>query len=82
MASRGLKGRPKKPKKTSTRSKNGTKGLVGTGDPKFVHEGMDENAYYKAYKEMPDEAMTRKEHEAWLEEQKRMRQPVNRWNRT
>jgi hypothetical protein len=73
---RGLADRPKKPKR------NGTVGLVGTGDIKERHEsGECETTYYRAWKDYPDQAMTRGEHAAFLEEQKRMRMPVNRWNR-
>ncbi len=81
---RGLKDRPKviKPKRKSTRSKNGTVGLVGGGDIKERHESeLSEKVYYSAWRDVPDTAMTRKEHEEWVEECKRMRQPVNRWNR-
>jgi hypothetical protein len=58
-------------------------GLPGTGEIGiYEHESEAcDAAFYKAWRDVPDEAMTRKEHEKWLKEQEEMRQPVNRWNR-
>lgn len=62
---------------------DGTIGIPGSGNLGiWDHESEAADiAFYKAWKDVPDEAMTRKEHAEWLEEQKKMRQPVNRWNR-